>query len=99
MAWWSRRRNAAGDARTGRSCTIGRSRRAKDRIVDADDPEAPAWVKVYAPHNLGVSCGDCDNPPLPGWVMSGIAPVDLPSTRILPRSRRHWWQRLFHSAG
>lgn len=68
-------------------------------IVYADDPAAPTFVKIYDPHNLGVSCGYSDNPPLPGWVMSCIPPVDLPSTRILPRSRRHWWQRLFHSAG
>lgn len=68
-------------------------------IVYADDPAAPTFVKIYDPHNLGVSCGYSNNPPLPGWVMSCIAPVDLPSTRILPRSRRHWWQRLFHSAG
>ena len=45
--------------------------------------------------NLGVSCGYSDNPPLPGWVMSLIPPVDLPSIQVVPRSRRHWWQRLF----
>ena len=64
-------------------------------IVYADDLAAPRFIKIYDPHNLGVSCGYSDNPPLPGWVMSLIPPVDLPSTRILPQSRRRWWRRLF----
>jgi len=64
-------------------------------IVYADDLDRPCFVKIYDPHNLGVSCGFSDNPPLPGWVMSLIPPVDLPATRVPPRNRRHWWQRLF----
>jgi len=67
-------------------------------IVYADNPAAPSFVKIYDPHNLGVSCGYSDNPPLPGWVMSCIPPIDLPSSRTVPRSRRHWWQRLFGPA-
>jgi hypothetical protein len=64
-------------------------------IVYADDRERPSLVKIYDPHNLGVSCGFSDNPPLPGWVMSLLRPVDLPASRVTSRSRRHWWQRLF----
>lgn len=64
-------------------------------IVYADDLQAPGFVKIYDPHHLGVSCGFSDNPPLPGWVMSLIPPVDLPATRVLPQNRRHWWRRLF----
>jgi hypothetical protein len=64
-------------------------------IVYADDMQDPSFLKIYDPHNLGVSCGYSDNPPLPGWVMSLIPPVDLPAVQVVPRSRRHWWQRLF----
>lgn len=64
-------------------------------IVYADDLQSPCFVKIYDPHNLGVSCGYSDNPPLPGWVMSLLPPVDLPATRVLPQSRRRWWRRLF----
>jgi len=64
-------------------------------IVYADDLQQPGFIKIYDPHNLGVSCGYSDNPPLPGWVLSRIAPVDLEANRIVPRNRRHWWQRLF----
>ncbi len=64
-------------------------------IVYADDPQAPAFIKIYDPHNLGVSCGFSDNPPLPGWVLSLIPPVDLPATRVLPQNRRRWWRKLF----
>jgi len=64
-------------------------------IVYADDLQQPSFLKIYDPHNLGVSCGYSDNPPLPGWVMSLLPPVDLPANRIVPRGRRHWWQQLF----
>ena len=63
-------------------------------IVYADDLGAPAMIKIYDPHNLGVSCGYSDNPPLPGWVLSRLAPLDLEAARQTA-SRRRWWQRLF----
>lgn len=64
-------------------------------IVYADDLQAPAFLKIYDPNNLGVSCGYSDNPPLPGWVMSLIPPVDLPAVQVVPKNRRRWWRRLF----
>ncbi len=64
-------------------------------IVYADDLQTPTFVKIYDPNNLGVVCGFSNSPPLPGWVMSLIPPVDLPSTRPPPRNRRRWWKRLF----
>lgn len=63
-------------------------------IVYADDPAAPRMIKIYDPNNLGVSCGYSDNPPLPGWVMSRLPPVDLAAMRQ-PAGRRRWWERLF----
>lgn len=66
-------------------------------IVYSDRPDAPSMVKIYDPNNLGVSCGYSDNPPLPGWVLSRLAPVDLPAARQ-PAGRRRWWHRLFPSA-
>lgn len=64
-------------------------------IVYADNPAAPAFIKVYDPNNLGVVCGYSDNPPLPGWVMSKLAPEDLPAARAAAANRRRWWQRLW----
>lgn len=64
-------------------------------IVYADDLQEPAMVKIYDPNNLGVVCGYSDNPPLPGWVLSRIPPVDLEADRPLPNNRRRWWQKLF----
>jgi hypothetical protein len=63
-------------------------------IVYTDDPSEPRFVKIYDPNNLGVVCGFSDNPPLPGWIMSKLKPVDLPAAQP-PRGRRRWWQRLF----
>jgi len=63
-------------------------------IVYADDLGAPTMIKVYDPNNLGVSCGYSDNPPLPGWVLSHLEPVDLEAARQ-PAGRRRWWKRLF----
>ena len=63
-------------------------------IVYADSLAEPAMIKIYDPNNLGVSCGYSDNPPLPGWVVSRLPPVDLEAARQ-PAGRRRWWQRLF----
>ena len=65
-------------------------------IVYADDLQSPDMIKIYDPNNLGVSCGYSDNPPLPGWVLSRLPPVDLEAARP-PAGRRRWWQRLIGS--
>lgn len=64
-------------------------------IVYADNLQTPAMIKVYDPNNLGVTCGYSDNPPLPGWVLSRLQPVDLEVNIMIPRNRKHWWQRIF----
>lgn len=64
-------------------------------IVYADDLQQPSFVKIYDPHNLGVSCGYSNNPPMPGWVMSRIPPCDLPAAQAMTAGRRRWWQRMF----
>lgn len=67
-------------------------------IVYADDLQTPALIKIYDPHNLGVSCGYSDNPPLPGWVLSRLRPQDLAAARQ-PAGRRRWWHKLLRGAG
>ncbi|MGV6827020.1 MAG: hypothetical protein ACWA5Q_08580 [bacterium] len=64
-------------------------------IVYADDLQQPDMIKIYDPNNLGVSCGFSDNPPLPGWVLSHIVPVDVQAQMPPPAGRRRWWQRIF----
>lgn len=64
-------------------------------IVYADDPEHPSFIKIFDPNNLGVVCGYSENPPLPGWVMSKLKPIDLPDAIPQTGSRRRWWQKLF----
>ena len=63
-------------------------------IVYTDSMQAPQFVKIFDPNNLGVSCGFSDNPPLPGWILSKLPPVDLNATAALPGNRRRWWQQL-----
>jgi hypothetical protein len=62
-------------------------------IVFTDSMEAPSFVKIFDPHNLGSSCGFSVTPPLPGWILSKLPPVDLSQTVVLSRNRRRWWQR------
>jgi len=62
-------------------------------IVFVDSVDEPAFVKIFDPNNLGVSCGYSDNPPLPGWILSKLPPVDMRQTPVLPGNRRRWWQR------
>lgn len=64
-------------------------------IVYVDAPDAPRYVKIFDPNNLGVSCGYSDNPPLPGWILSLIPPCDLPAAMPHTGSRKRWWQRVF----
>lgn len=64
-------------------------------IVYADDRQTPTLVKIFDPHNLGVSCGFSKNPPLPGWVLSRLPPLPLTDPRPLPENRRRWWRELW----
>ena len=64
-------------------------------IVYVDDKEAPEFIKIFDPNNLGVTCGFSDNPPLPGWILSRVQPVDLGAALSPPKNRQRWWQQLF----
>ena len=61
-------------------------------IVYADNLDAPRFVKIYDPNNLGSSCGSSKNPPPPGWTMSLLPPEAISGTRPAPEGRRRWWQ-------
>ena len=63
-------------------------------VVFADSMDAPRLVKIFDPNNLGVSCGFSDNPPLPGWILSKLPPVDLEARVPQAGNRRRWWRRL-----
>ena len=63
-------------------------------VVFTDSMDAPQFVKIFDPNNLGVSCGFSESPPLPGWILSKLPPVDLDASAPLPGNRRRWWQRL-----
>jgi len=64
-------------------------------IVYADDPQEPAFIKIYDPNNLGMVCGSSKQPPLPGWILSKLPPVDLSDDIPQPQNRVRWWRRLF----
>jgi hypothetical protein len=64
-------------------------------IVYTDSKADPAFIKIFDPNNLGVSCGSSKNPPLPGWTMTLMPPAHLESKRPLPEGRRRWWQGLW----
>ena len=64
-------------------------------IVYIDDKQAPEYIKIFDPNNLGVTCGFSDNPPLPGWILSRLQPVELESALNPPKNRQRWWQQIF----
>jgi len=64
-------------------------------VVYTDSFDAPSFIKIFDPNNLGVACGFSDNPPLPGWILSKLPPADLQADVPLPGNRRRWWRRLF----
>ena len=63
-------------------------------IVYADDQQTPGFIKIFDPNNLGVTCGFSEKPPLPGWILSRIQPVDL-EPALYPKNRKRWWQKIF----
>lgn len=65
-------------------------------IVYTDNKDAPTFIKIYDPNNLGVSCGFSNNPPLPGWVLSVIPAKPLEDKSVLSQQRKRWWQRLWN---
>lgn len=67
-------------------------------IVYTDSKTDPSFVKIFDPNYLGASCGSSKNPPLPGWILSLVPPIDLESRRPLPEKRRRWWQGLWNEA-
>ena len=64
-------------------------------IVYVDNKETPEFIKIFDPNNLGVTCGFSENPPLPGWILSRIQPVELETALNPPKNRQRWWQQLF----
>ena len=64
-------------------------------IVYVDNKEQPEFIKIFDPNNLGVTCGFSENPPLPGWILSRIQPVELEEALNPPKNRQRWWQALF----
>lgn len=64
-------------------------------IVYIDDKTAPEFIKIFDPNNLGVTCGFSDNPPLPGWILSRLQPIELEAALNPPKSRQRWWQQIF----
>ena len=77
---------------------LRRERREDDcGIVYADDLRAPTFIKVYHPRRLGVACGFSDQPPLPGWIISLMPPLDLHAALQSPPPRPTWLGRLLGS--
>lgn len=64
-------------------------------IVYADSLSEPGFIKIYDPGNLGMVCGSSDHPPLPGWILSTIPPVDLQV--VDAANRKRWWRRLVNA--
>ena len=63
-------------------------------IVYADHQQTPGFIKIFDPNNLGVTCGFSEKPPLPGWILSRIPPVEL-EPALYPKNRQRWWQKIF----
>ena len=64
-------------------------------IVYVNSIEEPTFIKIFDPNNIGTSCGSSGTPPLPGWILSKIKPVDLPSALPQPNNRKRWWKSIF----
>lgn len=66
-------------------------------VVYVDDKEAPSFIKVFDPNNLGSSCSTSTIALLPAWIISTLKPIDLPNAFPQPTNRQSWWKRIFSS--
>ncbi len=64
-------------------------------IVYVDNKTQPKFIKIFDPNNLGTSCSTGMAPPLPAWILSKQAPIDLPSALPQANNRRRWWKNIF----
>lgn len=64
-------------------------------IVYVDSKSRPEFIKVFDPNNLGVTCGFSDNPPLPNWAISKIAPTGITTNMLVTQKRKRWWNKIF----
>jgi hypothetical protein len=68
-------------------------------IVYTDDIQAPKFIKIFDPNNIGTSCSIAKTPPLPGWILSVTPPIDLPDKLLQQtfqdKNRKRWWNKLF----
>lgn len=64
-------------------------------IVYTDHMTQPTFIKVFDPNNLGSTCGSsAGGPPLPGWILSQMQPINLPAALPPPNQRKRWWQKI-----
>lgn len=64
-------------------------------IVYADNRSHPEFIKIFDPNNIGTSCSTNPIPPLPGWILSKLKPIDLPNAFPQTGNRSRWWQKIF----
>lgn len=69
-------------------------RRDQCGMVYADNLASPQLLKIYDPDQFGGGCGAGLGAPGVAWIMSRVAPCEIPAPP-LPANRRRWWQRLF----
>jgi len=65
-------------------------------IVYTDSLKTPSFIKVFDPNNVGTSCSIAKTPPLPGWIISKLAPSDLLAPMKQTAKRKRWWNKLLN---
>ncbi len=63
-------------------------------LIYVDCLDSPEFVKIFHPQDLGKSCGSSENPPLPRWLISKIAPIDIVKKLNNPDAKKHWIKKI-----
>ncbi len=64
-------------------------------VVYVDSLDAPTFIKVFDPKNMGTSCSVGGKSPLPEWIISLMPPTDLNEEEKPNIKSKRWFGNLF----
>ena len=63
-------------------------------VIYTDNLEAPSFMKIYDPKNMGSACNTSGEPVAPRWIVSLVKPIQITAAPLPPKKGfRRFFQR------